>query len=131
VLTPADQALLNSNAFGFLATVRADGSPHVSGVWVEYEDPYVVVTTERNFAKTRNVRRDPRVSLAVIDPANPYRQLVVFGTVASVDDVGAAERADALARRYLNLERFPQAADRPYAPVLVRIAAERVVRGPA
>lgn len=106
MLTLEDSGLLNGNAFGFLATVNAD--PHVSAVWTEFEEPHVVITSERRFAKATNVQRDPRVSLAVVDPTNPYRQLVIFGAVVAIESDGAADRTDWLAQRYLNLPQFPR-----------------------
>jgi PPOX class probable F420-dependent enzyme len=131
VLTEEDRELLATDVFGFLATLRSDGSPHVSAVWVEFENPHILIVSDKRFLKTRNVVLDPRISLAVVDPSNLYRQLVISGTVVSVDEEGAGPRADRLAKRYLGLDSFPAAAGRPHQPVTIRIAVNRTARGPA
>ncbi|MEO8477183.1 MAG: TIGR03618 family F420-dependent PPOX class oxidoreductase [Actinomycetota bacterium] len=65
----------------FLATTSVDGSPHVAPIWVSTRDERVVMTSNEGTAKLRNVRRDPRVAIAVHAGANPLRAATVFGHV--------------------------------------------------
>ena len=75
-----------------LTTVMADGYPQTSVVWCDFDGECVRVNTMRGFAKERNMRRDPRVTLLCYDPRQPLRYLEVRGTVDR-DDRGGRRRA--------------------------------------
>lgn len=93
--------------FWHLATVNPDGSPHVSPMWVDVEGDHVVFNTAVGRVKEENVRRDPRVSLSSFDPDNPYDRVVIRGRVVGlVLGEEAVRSIDALARKYLGVERF-------------------------
>jgi PPOX class probable F420-dependent enzyme len=80
--------LLDARAFATLSTVNSDGSPQSSVIWATYEDDHVVFSTILGRRKTRNMQRDPRVSLCVYDPAHAYRYVEVRGTVSLTEDGG-------------------------------------------
>ena len=101
------QDLFNKRAFASLATVMPDGQPQVNPVWVDYDGTHVIVNSARGRQKDRNMRRDPRVSLAVIDPDNPYRFLEIRGKVVDVTEQGADEHIDQMAKKYLGKDRYP------------------------
>ena len=65
--------LLENQAFGNLGTLMQDGSPQVTPVWVDFDGKYVRVNSAKDRVKDKNMRRDPRVAIALQDPANPYR----------------------------------------------------------
>ena len=92
--------LFKKKAFASLATVMPDGRPQVTPVWCEYDGKHVIVNSAKGRVKDRNMRRDPRVSLAVIDPDNPYRYLEVRGRVMEVTESGADAHIDKLAHKY-------------------------------
>jgi PPOX class probable F420-dependent enzyme len=83
-----------------LTTLAADGSPQTSVVWCDFDGTFVRVNTMRGFAKERNMRRDPRVTLLCYDPARPARYLEVRGTVVRMTEDGAAEHLDRIASKY-------------------------------
>ena len=85
-------------AFANLVTLMSDGSPQVSPVWWDYEDGYVIVNSAEGQLKDRNVRRDPRVALSVLDPENPYRYLLIRGHVAEITNEGGDAIIDRLAQ---------------------------------
>ena len=118
--------LFRKKAFGHLATLMADGSPQVSPVWVDFDGECVVVNSVRHRLKVRNVRRDSHVALSVQDPENPYRYVEVRGRVVAIAEKSATEHIDALARRYLGIDRYPhrQPSD---VRVVLRIQPDRVV----
>src|SRR5215471_7012326 len=100
--------LFNKKAFASLATLMPDGRPQVTPVWVDYDGTHIIVNTAKGRAKDRNMRRDPRVSLAVIDPDNPYRYLEVRGRVAEIVEDGAADsHIDKMAKKYLGQDKYP------------------------
>ena len=68
-----------------LTTVASDGYPQTSVVWCDFDGEFVRINTMRGFAKERNMRHDPRVTLLCFDPRQPLRYLEVRGTVVEDD----------------------------------------------
>ena len=117
--------LFEKKAFAHLATLRADGSAHVSPVWVDYDGTHVRFNTAKGRAKLKQLERDPRVALSIQDPENPYRYVEVRGRVAETTEKGADAHIDALARKYLGQDRYPWR--RPgEVRVMVKILPEHV-----
>ncbi len=92
--------LLEQPVLAHLATLMRDGSPQVSPVWIDFDGRYVLVNSEEARQKVRNVRRDPRVAISILDPQNPYGRLVLRGRVSEITEAGAWEHIDRLARKY-------------------------------
>src|SRR5690242_3453349 len=85
-----------------LATVRADGRPHVAPVWFDLDGDALVFTTWHTTVKAANLRRDPRVSLCIDDDAPPFAFVIVEGTATISDDAAELRRwATSIARRYM------------------------------
>jgi len=106
-LTEAQREFLAENSFvGVATTLRPDGSPHSTVVWVDVEDGVVSFNTEEGRAKVRHIDEDPRVSLLVLDPSDPYKWVAVGGT-AEVTTQGAREQIDKLAKKYLGKDTYP------------------------
>jgi PPOX class probable F420-dependent enzyme len=103
--------LFDKRAFGNLGTVMPDGSPQVTPVWVDYDGSHVIFNSARGRQKDRNVRRDPRVSITVVDPDNPYRYLEIRGHVVEVTEQGADAHIDRLAKKYLGVDTYPYRKD--------------------
>ena len=116
-----------------LTTVMRDGSPQTAGVWCDFDGECVRVNTMRGFAKERNMRRDPRVTLLCYDPRQPLRYLEVRGTVADMTESGASQHLDGLASKYAGraVRYFGDVIPARFAetehPVLCRIRPEHVV----
>lgn len=85
----------------------SDGSPQVTPVWVDLDGDLVVVNTARGRQKDKNMRRDPRVSLAIIDPENPYRYIEIRGRIAEITEEGADAHIDKMAKKYLGADKYP------------------------
>ena len=124
-LSDAQRAFVQDNPFvGTVTTLRADGSPHATVVWVDTDGDAVRFNTARGRAKERHILRDPRVSVAVVDPQDAFRWVAVTGTAELVDD-GADDHIDRLAKKYLGADSYPfrNAAEQR---VIVRITVDRV-----
>ena len=124
-LSDAQRAFVQDNPFvGTVTTLRADGSPHSTVVWVDTDGDAVLFNTARGRAKERHILRDPRVSVAVVDPQDAFRWVAVTGTAELVDD-GADDHIDSLAKKYLGADSYPfrNAAEQR---VIVRITVDRV-----
>ena len=85
----------------FISTVMPDGSPQLTQTWVDTDGAHILINTVEGFQKVKNIRRDPRVAVAVSDPSKPSRYYSVRGEVLSVTSEGAAEHIEQLAQRYL------------------------------
>lgn len=129
-LRPDAKELIGSGALGHLVTIAADGSPHVTCVWVGVDgDELVTAHLNPGQRKLENVRRDPRVTLSFegtrVQPPGLKEYLVVRGR-ARIEKGGAPELLQQLAHVYLGPEvRFPPMDDPPPG-VRMRIAVERV-----
>lgn len=99
--------LFHKKAFASLGTVMPDGRPQVTPVWIDYDGHYVLVNSARGRKKDENMRRDPRVSVAIIDPDNPYRYVEIRGRVAEVTEQGASQHIDKMAKKYLGKDKYP------------------------
>ena len=119
-LTPAQRGFLENPYIGVATTLRPDGSPHSTVVWVDVDDDGVSFNTARPRAKPRHLEADPRVSLVVVDPRDELRWLGITGTATLVDE-GANDQIDRLARKYRGHERY-QSYKEGETRVTVRIA---------
>jgi len=106
-LTESQRAFLRDNPFpGVVTTLRGDGSPHSTVVWVDEDGGDVLFNTQEDRAKPRELRHDPRVSITVLDPNDQYHWLSVSGR-AEMTTAGAREHIDKLAKKYLGKDVYP------------------------
>jgi PPOX class probable F420-dependent enzyme len=92
--------LLRRPSVCFIATTMPDGSPQLTQTWVDTDGEHVLINTVEGFQKVRNVGRDPRVAVSVIDPANPFRYYTVRGTVIASTTAGAVDHIEMLSHKY-------------------------------
>lgn len=104
-----------------LVTLLEDGRPHASVVWYEFADGVLRLNSERGRRKVRNIERDPRVTIVVVDPDDQHRYLEVRGDAVSVTEHGALEHRAALDRRYLGSDHWSDPADDAHARVVISV----------
>ena len=92
--------LFQKRAFAHLATLMPDGRPQVTPVWREYDGRYALINTVAGRQKDKNLMRDGRVALSLIDPDNPYRYIEMRGDVHERTAKGANAHIDRLAQKY-------------------------------
>jgi PPOX class probable F420-dependent enzyme len=120
------RAMLDGRSFAVLATLDPDGTPQTSVIWVVREDDHLVFTTHDRRRKARNLRRDPRASMTIFAPENPYETVNVQGPVELVPDPDRTWSVK-LTRRYLGEDPPPDPPDPPGSARLVgRLTPERV-----
>ena len=124
-LSDAQRAFLQDNPFvGTVTTLRPDGSPHTTVVWVDAIDGTVLFNTARGRSKERHILGDPRASVAVIDPQDAFRWVAVSGAAELVDE-GADAHIDKLAKKYLDADSYPfRSPDEDR--VIVRITPDKI-----
>ena len=99
--------LFNKKAFANLATLMPDGSPQVTPVWVDYDGSHVVVNSARGRQKDKNMQRNAKVALSILDPDNPYRYLEIRGKVDAITEQGADAHIDKMAKKYMGQDKYP------------------------
>jgi len=98
-LSEAERAFLENPFVGVVTTLHSDGSPQSTVVWVDVDEEGPSINTAYGRVKPSNLTRDPRISLVVVDPGDPYRWVKVSGTGTLVDE-GADEHIDRLSKKY-------------------------------
>ncbi len=91
--------LADSSTFAVLTTLNPDGGPQSSVIWIKRIDDALVFSTIRGRQKTRNMQRDPRVSICMFDPEDGYLYVEIRGTVSMTED-GGRELIEELSHRY-------------------------------
>ncbi|MGW5558284.1 PPOX class F420-dependent oxidoreductase [Micromonospora sp. NPDC003944] len=117
--------LLREPSTCFVTTLMPDGSPQLTQTWVDTDGTHILINTVETHQKTRNVRRDPRVAVAVSDPQKPGRYHEVRGRVVRTSTEGAAEHIDRLAQRYLGGP-YPWFGGRDQIRIILTIEPDRV-----
>jgi PPOX class probable F420-dependent enzyme len=118
--------LLKEKNFAFLATVNTKGRPQVTPIWVDTDGDYVILNTVLGRVKQKNIQRDPRVAVAVLDMSNPYRYTEIRGRVVEqVPGQIAEDHINKLAKKYLGKDQYPfrQAGEKR---VILKIIPEHV-----
>ncbi len=105
---PASHAdLLESTALAHVATVGPDGEPQNNPVWFGTQDGYILFSQTTGRQKYRNVQREPRVALSIVDPDNPYRYLEIRGVVERIDPDPDNAFINAMAKKYMGQDVYP------------------------
>ena len=120
--------LLEGRHLAHVATVNADGSPQVTPVWIDHDGDTVLINTATGRVKERNLSRDPRVSISIVDAEDPYQPLTIKGRAVELTREGADAHIDKLSKRYIGRDPYP--FRRPGEErILVRIEPEKVSYG--
>ncbi len=124
-LTEGQAAFLHEEPnLAVVAVLRENGTPHQTVVWVDGDGEHVLLNLNNFRAKLEHLRRDPRVSVLVLDRNNPFRWLAIEGKVAEITTEGAYEHIVRQAGVYLGKDEYPLSEGEER--ILVRIAPERV-----
>jgi PPOX class probable F420-dependent enzyme len=123
-LTSAQRRFLEQPFIGVVTTLRPDGSPHNTVVWVDVDDRGVSFNTALGRVKPNNLERDPRVGLTVVDPGDIYRWLAIEGRAELTTD-GADAQIDRLSEKYTGNPEY-QNRTPTQTRVTVRILPERI-----
>ena len=99
-LPPEAHALLRRANPAVIATLMPDGSPHTAVTWYDWDGERILVNMAASRLRLGNMRRDPRVSVTVMDGPDWYRQLTLFGRVDEIRDDDEFADINRLALRY-------------------------------
>ena len=120
----AYQDLLSKKGFAHVATVGPEGEPQTQPMWYEWDGTSILLSHTKARQKFRNLKRDPRVAVSILDPENPYRYLEIRGVV-DIEDDPERKLIDRLSKKYYGKDPYPK-----HKPgderVIIRIRPTRV-----
>ncbi len=125
-LPPAAMKLLTEPNLAHFVTLMRDGSPQVTPVWVDYEDGHVLINTAEGRTKPRNLRRDPRVALSIVDRENGYSYVQIRGRVVDISREGGYEHINKLSHKYTGRD-YPHREGE--VRIIVKVAPEHFSGG--
>ena len=106
-LTEKQADLFRGKNWGTVVTLREDGSPHATPVWIDTDGENVLFNTAIGRAKERHLRRDPRVSVTVLPAEDQQAGYVSVSGTAELTEEGANDHIDKLAQKYLGQDTYP------------------------
>lgn len=124
-LSDAVLALLRQQSPCYVVTLMKDGSPQVTQTWVDTDGEHVIINTVEGYVKVNNMERDPRVAVAIANPADLFRYVQVRGRVISMTTEGGAEHIEKLSQKYTG-QPYQWYGGRDQVRVIVTIEAESV-----
>ena len=99
--------LLDQPVLAHVATIGPDGEPQNNPVWFGWDGEHITFSQTTARQKYRNVQRDARVALSIVDPANPYRYLEIRGSVERIDPDPDKAFINSMAKKYLGQDFYP------------------------
>lgn len=124
-LSDTIQQLLQKRVLCFFATVMPDGSPQMTQTWIDTDGQYILINTVEGYQKHRNVQRDPRVTISVVDPARRERAVSIRGRVVDITREGAEVQFKQLIQRYLGQEEY-RYGQPGQVRILLKVAPEKI-----
>jgi len=100
------QRLFQGRNLAFISTLSKDGSPHITPMWADMEGDVILINTFENSAKSKNIKKDPRIAISVVESNNPYNMVSIRGRVIDQTTEGADEHLKKLAKRYLGIGKY-------------------------
>ena len=98
--------LFQGRNLAFISTLSKDGSPHITPVWADIEGDLILINTFDTSAKNKNITKDPRIAISVVENNNPYNMVSIKGRVIERTTEGADEHLKKLAKRYLGIGKY-------------------------
>jgi PPOX class probable F420-dependent enzyme len=126
---PKVLALLSRPNFAHIATLMPDGSPNVTPVWIGVRGDNIVIGTDESSLKVRNLRRDPRLALSVVDFHDPYEEVQIRGMVVEFRDDSGFEIMDEISRKYVGKE-FPWRRPEGRVALIIEVEKARYTKLP-
>ena len=123
---PSIRRLFEGKNLVFIASLMKDGSPQVTPTWVDIENGTILVNTAVGRTKQKNISRDQRVALALVDQNNQYDMVTARGKVVEqIKGKEAEDHADKLAKKYLGIDKYPRRAP-DEVRILLKIKPEKI-----
>ena len=106
-MDPKVEQLFQQKNLIFISTINFDGSPQLTPVWGDYDNGHVLVNTAEGRLKHKNVLRDPRVAISVVDHDNPLNMTTIKGKVVEIIPDYDYVHANKLTKQYMGIDEYP------------------------
>jgi len=104
----ATRKFFEDKNIAFVATIMKDGSPQITPVWIDIEGNSILVNTAMGRVKQKNIEKDPRIAISIVDRNNPYHMVSIRGEVTEeITGQVAEDHIDKMAKKYLNKDKYP------------------------
>lgn len=104
---PEYKDILDRRSFAHIATIGLNGEPQSSPVWIGFDGQFLKFSNLKSRQKYKNLRRDPRVAVSIIDPDDPYRYVEIRGTVDHFEDDEDNAFINSMAKKYIDKDVYP------------------------
>lgn len=124
-LSPDVVKLLEDKNLAFVATIMSNGYPQITPTWIDLVDNTILINTAEGRVKQKNLLRDPRIAISIVDRNNQYNMVTIRGKVIEQTTQGADEHIDKMAKKYLGVNKYPfriQSEKR----ILLKITPEKI-----
>lgn len=125
LISPEVAKLLEDKNLAFVATLMKDNSPQITPTWIDLVDGVIIVNTAEGRVKQRNVSRDPRVAISIVDQKNPFNMVTIRGKVIEQTTRDADKHIDKMAKKYLGVDKYPFAMPGEKR-ILLRILPQKI-----
>lgn len=99
--------LFDKKALGDVATIGPNGEPHNSPVWIDFDGQYVKFSQTTTRQKYRNLKRDGRIALSIVDPDDPYRYVEIRGVAERIEKDEGNAFINSMAKKYIGKDEYP------------------------
>jgi PPOX class probable F420-dependent enzyme len=128
-LSPEAKKLIDRPNFAHVCTLMPDGSPQSTPVWIGRDNDRLILCTSDNSLKGRNTRRDPRISLSMVDFSNPYEEVQIRGRVVERRPDPDLKVMDQISHKYIG-KPFPMRTAESRVALFIEVEKERYTKLP-
>ena len=124
-LSEKQAKLFTDRNWGVIATIREDGSPQATPVWIDYDGENVLINSAYGRTKVKNLQRDPRATVTVLPAADQQSGYVMVSGTTTIVEEGAFEHINMLAKKYLGEDKYPYLGPGEQR-VIIQLRPERI-----
>ena len=124
-MDPQIEELFQKKNLVFIATINPDGSPQLTPVWGNYNDNHILINTAEGRIKHKNVQKDPRVAVSVVDHDNPLNMTTIRGKVVQIIPDYDYSHADELTKQYMGISVYPYKRENEKR-IIIKIKPEKI-----
>ena len=129
-MDPKAKGLFQKKNLIFIATINPDGSPQLTPVWGNYSDEHILINTAEGRIKHKNVQKDPRVAVSVVDYNNPLNMTTIRGKVIQIIPDYDYSHANELTKQYMGINEYPYKKENEKR-IIFKIRPEKIFVMPA
>ncbi len=124
-MDPQIEELFQKKNLVFIATINPDGSPQLTPVWGNYNDNHILINTAEGRIKHKNVQKDPRVAVSVVDHDNPLNMTTIRGKVVQIIPDYDYSHANELTKQYMGISVYPYKRENEKR-IIIKIKPEKI-----